>query len=486
MYIISRGGDRSSIEIRGAFDGAIIGRISIARVSLLEAAAAINILFESRSFKGRRAGCPCKLRPSAFAIGFMAQLTREEVLARAASSKDLRGANLMRADLVSADLAGADLSEANLRVANLERADLRKSKLNSARLSGASLEEAKLIEASLVEASLIGASLKGADLSRADLSGADLTGANLEGAALPGAYLIGAFLNEALLLGANLSGAYMRMARLSGSDLRNASLEGADLSSADLSDVRLSGSSLVGANLSKANLSCSQLIGCDLSGADLAGANLSGCDLTGAKLCGIKFDGAILEDAWADWVDVGGPGRTSLEEAFSGIIGKPVAEVLIEGKVSNEVWAALLSHMCYFQVTHPQRADIQLKALGQGVSSSALCLEADSEATLVAYFIELADIVGKGSSQLFEKLCQVAATLGAEWEGYMSLDRSLNHSYAEALERTDFWQKEKGFVILTGDRRIFFEATSSESLSLLPPRGAISGLKMLNGRFVKS
>jgi hypothetical protein len=277
----------------------------------------------------------------------------------------------------------------------------------------------------------------------------------------------------------------MRMARLSGSDLRNVSLEGADLSNADLSDVRLSGSSLVGANLSKADLSSSQLTGCDFSGADLTGANLSGCDLTGAKLRGIKFAGAILEDAWADWVDIGGPGRTSLEEAFPGMIGKAVAEVLIEGKVNNEVWAALLSHLCYFQVTHPQRADIRLKAVGQGMNSSALYLEADSEATLMAYFIDLADIVGKGSTELFEKLCQVTATLGPEWEDYMSLDRSLNHSYAEALERTDFWQREKGFVILTGDRRIFLEATSSESLSLLPPRGSISGLKILNGRFIK-
>lgn len=443
----------------------------------------INILFESRSFEAPL--MPLQGEASYCLIGFMAHLSREEALARAASTKDLREANLMRADLSSANLAGADLSKANLRVANLDRADLRKSKLNLAHLSGASLKEARLIEASLIEASLIGASLMKADLSRADLSGADLTGANLEGAALPGAYLIGTFLSEARLLGANLSGAYMRMARLSGSDLREATLEGADLSNADLSDVKLSNSSLVGANLSSANLSYSHLAGCDLSGADLTGANLSGCDLTGAKLCGIKFAGAILEDAWAEWVDIGGSNRASLEEAFPGITGKPIAAVLIEGRISNEAWAALLSHLCYFQVTHPQRSDIRLKSLGQGINSSALHLEADSEATLLAYFAELADIVGKGSAQLFEKLGQVAAELGSEWEAYLNFDRSLSSPYAEALERTDFWKREKGFVILTADRKIFLEAVSSESLALLPPRSTIASFKILNGRFVK-
>lgn len=403
------------------------------------------------------------------------------------------------------DLARVDLAEANLRMADLNRADLREARLNGCFLSGAALNGAILVGANLIESSMIGAIMKDADLSRADLSGSDLTGANLQGAQLVGAYLVGTFLNETDLSGANLAGAFVRMAQMAGSNLAAASLESADISYTDLSGVRLDGCSLLGANLTGANLSGSTLKGCDLRGADLTGADLSGCNLTGAKLRDVKFAGVKLADAWADWVDMAIDGvedRASLEEVFVGILGKPVAQVLVEGPVGDDVWAVIVAHLCMFNTTHPSSADVRLRGIHQGLSSSALYLEAEHELSLAAYLSEFADMIGKGSLELFEKLAAAVAErsdLGpgvsaprldsssqtpSAWTGGLYQALSQLGAGVEVLQQTTFWASDKAVVILTGNRQIWLEATSNPSLTLRPPHGSAVGVDLVRGHFV--
>lgn len=436
-------------------------------------------------------------------------LSKGEILHRLATGESLRGASLVRADLCGMDLARVDLTQANLRMTNLSHTNLSDARLTNSYLSGAMLNQATLVGANLVQASLIGAMLKSADLDRADLSGADLTGTNLEKAQLSGAYLVGAFLTEADLSGANLTSAYVRMAQLSGCVMADAIFENADLSHSDLSGARLDGASLVGANLTGARLSACSLTGCDLRNADLTNADLSGCNLTAAKLHGIKFSGIRLADAWADWVNLSpdgvSPSRATLEEVFLGILTKPVGQILVEGAVADNVWFVILSHLCDFQSTHPNYADVQLRAVHKGTSSSALYLQADREASLAAYFAELAEIIGKGSEQLMERLSLVnvsrnghksalkeAAMNGVNSSGFVGLppmDDPLGlglglSPHADTLQRTPFWNSEKAFAILTGNRQVYLEASSSESLTLRPPHNSAAGFDLIRGHFV--
>lgn len=439
----------------------------------------------------------------------MSQLTRGDILDRLAVGENLRGASLVRADLSELDLTRIDLTGANLRMADLSRSDMKEARLTSCSLSGATLNGTNLVGANLVEASLIGVLLKSGDLSRADLSGADLTGANLESAQLAGAYLVGAFLNETDLNRANLSGAFVRMAQMAGCILSGAIMEGADFSHADLSGVRFDGSSLVGATVAGANLSASTLLNCDLRNADLTGADLSGCNLTGAKLSGIKFSGVKLNDTWAEWVDLSADGkaeeRVTLIHVFANLMSNPLAQILIQGRVNDEAWAMILAHLCDFRSTHQNNSDVKMKAILQGVSSSALYLEAGSESSLTAYFTEFATIMGKGSDELLEKLDEASSgsqdggrpaqgrSTGSLLASSNPLEQAINPedpldlqmgSHAEAMQSTEFWSSEKAIVILTGDRRIWLEAASSESLTLRPPPGSLMGVDLIRGRFV--
>jgi uncharacterized protein YjbI with pentapeptide repeats len=441
----------------------------------------------------------------------MSPLSRGEIIDRIAVGESLRGVNLVRMDLSLLDLSRADFAEANLRMANLAHSDLRDARLTGGFLSGAVLNHCNLTGANLVESSMIGAAFVGADLSRADLSGADLTGANLQDAELAGAYLVGTFLNETDLSGAMLKGAYIRMAQMAGSTLTNAVLEGADLSYTDLSGARLDGCNLMSANLTGANLSASTLAGCNLRGADLTGATLRGCNLTGAKLRDIKFTGVKLDDAWADWVDLGvddrNEDRALLEEAFVGIIGKPLAQVLIEGRVSDDVWAVILAHLCEFQTANPEHASVRLRGIHQGISSSAYYLEAESEMSLATYLAEFAGIIGQGADEFFEKLASTIADESAQ--GAVSgngatgpafslpglsalpstnLPSSFNKEQQaarfEAMQRTTFWKSDKAFLILTGQRQIWLEATSNPALTLRPPHGSAIGIDLVRGHFI--
>jgi uncharacterized protein YjbI with pentapeptide repeats len=447
-------------------------------------------------------------------------LTKGEILHRLATGDTLRGSNLVRADLAGMDLSRVDLSQSNLRMTNLTHANLSDARLANSFLSGATLNSSTLVGANLVEASLIGAMLKGVDLSRADLSGADLTGTNLEGSILSGAYLVGAFLTEADLTGANLASAYVRMAQLAGCNMTDSTFESADLSYSDLSGARLDGAYLVGANLTGAKLSACSLTGCDLRNANLTGADFSGCNLTGAKLHGITFSNIKLADAWADWVDLSAdgviPSQGSIEEVFVGILTRPIAQVFVEGNVQDNVWSAIVAHLCEFQINQPDHADVQLKAIHKGVSSSALYLEAESEVSLVAYFSQLAEIVGRGSQQLLEKLSVVSISKSASkpfskeailnatsangssvngssalsiasfsaMDDPLGLDLSLS-SHADTLQQTAFWNSEKGFAILTGTRQVYLQAVSDESLTLRPPHNATAGLDLIRGQFIK-
>ncbi len=435
-------------------------------------------------------------------------LAKGEIFYRLSKGESMRGLNMVRADLSAMDLVRVDLTQANLRMANLIQANLSDARLTNAFLSGATLNEAQLVGANLVQASMIGAMLKAADLSRADLSGADLTGATLEGAQLSGAFLVGAFLTETDLTNADLSGAYVRMSQMGGSILVRATFESADLSQSDLSGAKLEAANLSNANLIGAKLCACSLIECDLRYADLTNANLNGANLTGAKLYGIKYTGVSLADAWADWVDLSGDGnglvRGTMEEAFVGILTRPMGQMLVEGMVTDDVWVAILSHLCEFRLCHPEAADVQLKAINRGISSSALYLEADRETSLVAYFQELVDIVGRGSQPLAEKLSVINANLNGH--NAVSAEALYQSAYAisdgdfanltttedplalsaheETLQRTAFWNSEKAFVILTGNRHVYLEAASSDLLTLRPPHTSNSKLDLINGHFV--
>jgi len=435
----------------------------------------------------------------------MPQLSRSDILDRVARGEGFRQANLVRTDLSGMDLSHVDFAEANLRMADLNSANLSEARLAGCFLSGAILSDASLVGANMVESSMIGAILTRADLSRADLSGSDLTGATLQGAQLAGAYLVGTFLNETDLSGANLAGSFVRMAQMAGSNLVGATLEGADLSYTDLSGVRLDASCLVGANLVGANLSGSVLSGCDLREADLSGADLTGCNLTGAKLRNVSFAGVKVADTWAEWVDMAVDGvedRSSLEEVFVGIIGKPVAQLLVEGAVSDDVWAVILAHLRVFHLTHPASGEVRLRGIHQGISSSALYLEAESEISLAAYFAEFADMIGKCSLELFEKLgaaVSESGELGPNRDSFSSNSDSSSASLQlegfeealgelankiEALQQTAFWSSDKAILILTGNRQIWLEATSNPTLTLRPPHGSVVGVDLVRGHFL--
>jgi uncharacterized protein YjbI with pentapeptide repeats len=324
--------------------------------------------------------------------------------------------------------------------------------------------------------------------------------------------MVGTFLNETDLSGANLSGAYIRMAQMAGSNLTGAAFDDADLSYTDLSGVRLDGCSLASANLTGAKLAASSLAGCNLRGADMTGADLTGCNLTGARLHDARFPGVKLADAWAEWVDISPidleEERVSLQEVFVAILGKPIAQILIEGRVSDDVLAILMTHLAAFRSARPTEGDATLRAIHQGSGSSAIYIEAEHELSLAAYLTELADLAGRGALELFQKLGAALADLNekpgsrdfdslAETSllGFDSevprirtgnLESSPSRIVAAAgpLQATSFWGSEKAFLILTGNRQPWLEAISSPGLTLRPPHGAAIGVDLIRGHFV--
>jgi hypothetical protein len=61
---------------------------------------------------------------------------------------------------------------------------------------------------------------------------------------------------------------------------------------------------------------------------------------------------------------------------------------------------------------------------------------------------------------------------------------SASVSRSESLRNTPFWSAEKAIAILTGNRQVWLEVSSSESLTLRPPHGAAMGIDIVGGRFI--
>jgi hypothetical protein len=153
-------------------------------------------------------------------------------------------------------------------------------------------------------------------------------------------------------------------------------------------------------------------------------------------------------------------------------------------------------------MAHPPEDEVRLRGIHEGISSSALYLEAEHELSLAAYLSEFADIIGKGSVELVEQLATVVAerterAFGASAPSYEfatpagsswgdGLDQALSHLAAgvEALRQTPFWTSDKAVLILTGNRQIWLEATSNTSLTLRPPHGSAVGVDLVRGHFV--
>jgi hypothetical protein len=123
--------------------------------------------------------------------------------------------------------------------------------------------------------------------------------------------------------------------------------------------------------------------------------------------------------------------------------------------------------------------------------------------SLAAYLAEFADIIGKGSQELFEQLATAVAEGGGERgneEDSLSseflapsppargveLDEALARLAlrCESLQETSFWSSDKAVLILTGNRQIWLEATSNPSLTLRPPHGSTVGVDLVRGHFI--
>ena len=230
----------------------------------------------------------------------MAELSREEVLAKIRRRESLGGK-----DLSGLDLSYLDLSGGQFRQADLGGACLVETALSGACLDGARLDNADLTGVLLSGATAIGASMEGARLERASLRGAILNDARLSEANLEGASLVDVRLGRARLNDANLSYCRLDHADLSEADLEGASLvrtwllgarlERVNAGDADFDDADLTGADLTGADLTYAIFESARLVrarlrGTVLVGADLRGADLREADLTRADLRACRVD----------------------------------------------------------------------------------------------------------------------------------------------------------------------------------------------------
>jgi uncharacterized protein YjbI with pentapeptide repeats len=252
----------------------------------------------------------------------MAELSRDEILAKVKA-----GAKLERADLRGVDLSKTALDGADFRRADLEGANLEGAKLKKANLRNANLREAYLVGADLRDANLDKADLEGANLERANLTGANLGRANLEGATLTSAILVKATLKNA---------------QLDSADLGKADLSGATLSHADLVEAYLGGANLKGAKLEGANLTGAKLEEAVLSGAFLEDAQLVRAFAPGVKLNGADARRATFEEATlngADMSDIDARHATFARAKIEKTkwTGAKVAHMIGSGAPANEV-----------------------------------------------------------------------------------------------------------------------------------------------------
>ena len=82
---------------------------------------------------GERKPCLLTRWERVYSVG-MAELTREEILAKVAAKESLNGADLRELDLCDAALSGANLSRANLSGTDIISANLSKANLSGANL----------------------------------------------------------------------------------------------------------------------------------------------------------------------------------------------------------------------------------------------------------------------------------------------------------------------------------------------------------------
>lgn len=273
---------------------------------------------------------------------------REQVLARYAADRDLRGLDLTGADLSGLDLSGARLAGALLESTNLEgctldEADLSGAVLVRARLSGCSLisanlacanlshvvareacfadavigasdwQEAEFIDCDFREVSISALSLQQSEfrhcqfaeaaLEDVDFHLCTLEQVHFDHAVLAGCTWLGCKLEQVLFDDAVLDGC-----SLTETDAIEISFAGArlddcyaaldcDLSAADFSDARLKDCNLRDTRLVQAYMAGATLATCDLSGASLQGADLSRVQAGGSLFIGTRLVGARLPEA---------------------------------------------------------------------------------------------------------------------------------------------------------------------------------------------
>lgn len=251
-----------------------------------------------------------------------ARLTREDVLAFAASGRSMAGLDLSGLDLSDASLEGTDfnhalLAETRFTGSRLSRANLSGSMLSKADFSGADLRGASLAGASagsavFKSAQLDGASLEAGDFAAADFSEASLVASNCANAVFTGSKMAGlraagCAASRASFDGCTLSGADFSDAQLKDAVFDNAALDGATFSRANCEKLRLFATRAAGVRFDQANLTGSRSgLFADLSGATFTDARLDAATWLDVDIRKSVFDGSSLERANFSGAQAGG------------------------------------------------------------------------------------------------------------------------------------------------------------------------------------
>jgi uncharacterized protein YjbI with pentapeptide repeats len=242
----------------------------------------------------------------------IAQLTREQVIARHAAGESLAGYDLSGIDLSALDLSGADFSAALLEKTSFAKSTLQGAKFRQALLKetdfgGADLQRAELIETSgggakFAEADLRAAKLMAGDFSKADFSAARLGEARLDRAQFSQAKMTNidasaCQAHETQFDAADLTGANFRHAALDRATFRESVLSGGTFEGSNCEQVVFHGAQAQQTQFTGVNLAGSRAQSACFDGAQFADANLSRANWQGARLRGANFAGALLDHA---------------------------------------------------------------------------------------------------------------------------------------------------------------------------------------------
>jgi len=205
-------------------------------------------------------------------------LTRKEIEALLATSRDLSGQDLSLADLSRLNLVGVNMSNCNLSGCNLKKAnlsgcdlskailtfvDMRDANLTGAKLDSANFEQAVLNGATLDNASAIGTNFKYTKLREcrlvdAVLTESDCTRANFRSVVANSANFSGVVANRANFRSVVANSANFSRIVAIGANFRDAVTDGADFSNANFKD----------ANLENTNIRLGMLVGGIVSDGD--------------------------------------------------------------------------------------------------------------------------------------------------------------------------------------------------------------------------